>query len=36
MLKVYEEGVMLTKELREFLEKAELKIKSLEEASNED
>lgn len=35
MLKVYEEGVVLTKELREFLEKAELKIKSLEEASDE-
>ena len=35
MLRVYEEGVVLTKELREFLEKAELKIKSLEEASDE-
>jgi exodeoxyribonuclease VII small subunit len=30
MLKVYEEGINLTNELRDFLEKAELKIKELE------
>ncbi len=29
MLKVYEEGINLTNELRDFLEKAELKIKEL-------
>lgn len=34
MLKVYEEGISLTKELRDFLENAELKIKSLEEKEN--
>lgn len=29
MLKVYEEGISLTKELRDYLENAELKIKEL-------
>jgi exonuclease VII small subunit len=31
MLKVYEEGISLAGELRDFLEKAEMKIKELKQ-----